>query len=130
MNKSITNLKEKLDKFPEIKYLIEGNSITVPSNCEKGFPVSFCQSQNNFTVSFKGWHEEFDKEEEAFACFKFGLSQKCRLKVLSRGKFEYKWILEHQRNNEWAQDSETGLMFFPFWEKENISYFQNTYFQD
>jgi hypothetical protein len=130
MHATIQKLKEKLDNYPQIKYEVEENSITVFPNQETGFPVSLCVAQNRFTVSFKGWHEELNNEEEALNCFRFGLSNKCRLKVLSKGKFEYKWILEHKKENDWLQDSETGILIFPFWMKKSISYFQNNYFTD
>lgn len=61
----------------------------------------------------------------ALDCFAFGLSDQSRLKVLRRGKFEFRWTLEFIKAGAWQEDSTTGLLFFPFWEKEQIVYRQN-----
>lgn len=36
-------------------------------------------------MSFEGWHEAFEQEEEALECVAFGLSAACRLRVDYRG---------------------------------------------
>jgi len=48
--------------------------------------------------------------------------------IFSAGQFEYKWILEHKKDNAWIEESETGLLLFPFWRKKNIKYYQNNHF--
>jgi hypothetical protein len=55
----------------------------------------------------------------------FGLSNSCRLKIIYRGDFPQKWIVESYENGEWIQDSETGLLLFPFWRTASIVYKQN-----
>ena len=52
-----------------------------------GFSVGLDVSQSHCTVSFNGWHEDFQKEDEALDCFAFGLSDECRLKECRRGNF-------------------------------------------
>ena len=48
---------------------------------------------DEFTVSFAGWHERLDSPEEALRRFTFGLSERCRLRVLNRGTFDYRWTV-------------------------------------
>jgi len=120
---AISQIIEKLTKYPELSYEKEGNSISVtPDN---GFLVWLTETESNLTVGFSGWHEEFSDIEEALNCFAFGLSSKCRLKIYRRGDTEYKWIVHVQHENEWSDDSETGLFFFPFWRKKEIICLQN-----
>ena len=130
MHPTIQKLKDKLDKYPNIKYQFEDNSLTVSSTEETTFPVSLHVNRHVFTVSFKSWHEDFKHEKEALNCFMLGLTNLCRLKVLSRGKFEYKWILEYKEGAHWLQDSETGLLFFPFWIKKKSKYLKNSYLNE
>ena len=119
----ISRIVEKLKKYPELDYVQEESSISVtPSG---GFSVWLTENDNNITVGFNGWHEEFTEQEGAFDCFAFGLSSECRLKVYSRGTTEYKWVVQALKEKEWYDDSETGLLFFPFWRKKQITYLQN-----
>jgi hypothetical protein len=80
---------------------------------------------HGFTVSFSGWHEEFQDEQEAIDCFGFGLSERCRLKVLQRGRMSYKWVVQSRTDQGWTSDSETGLIFFPFWLPKRERHLQN-----
>jgi hypothetical protein len=90
-----------------------------------GFAVSLTEKLSGYTVGFDGWHEEFDEEDEALEAFAFGLSDQCRLKVVKRGKMECAWIVEGRENDQWQEDSTTGLIFIPFWRKRNVEYRQN-----
>ena len=90
-----------------------------------GFPVRLDERGSSYTVSFAGWHEEFDSQAEALSCFAFGLSEACRLRVLSRGSFDYRWIVQHFKDGDWHDDSETGLLVFPFWLRPQERYLQN-----
>jgi hypothetical protein len=51
------------------------------------------RGDNEFTVSFAGWHEPFDSPEVARRRFTFGLSERCKLRILSRGTFDYRWTV-------------------------------------
>ena len=96
----------------------------VPANAD-GFEVVLSRGDREFTVSFAGWHEPFDTPEEALRCFMFGLSDRCRLRVLSRGSFDYRWTVQARRDGRWEDDSETGLLVFPFWLRRRERYLQN-----
>ena len=121
----IEEIKTRLRKYPHAKYESNDSSISVFPTTDKGFTVELIVNQKVYTVSFNGWHENFQSEEEAFNCFAFGLSNECRLKEYRRGNFAYRWSVESQENGEWIEDSTTGLLLFPFWKKAEVCYLQN-----
>ena len=120
---AISKIVEKLKKYPELDYEQDEGIISV--NPVNGFTVWLAENENGYTVGYSGWHDEFTELEEALNCFAFGLSNKCRLKVFKRGSYEYKWVVQALNENEWYDDSETGLLFFPFWRKKEVSILQN-----
>lgn len=122
---AIEQIKEKLRKYPHVTYELGKSSITVLPTSSKGFNVSLEITGMDHTVFFNGWHENFQREEEALDCFAFGLSDECRLKECRRGSFAYRWIVESKQEGEWVADSETGLFLVPFWRTKTIHYLQN-----
>ena len=123
----ITEIKSRLEKYPELVVKEEERSITVKPNSTKGFEVWFSNDENEYTVGFDGWHQHFDKSEveEALNCFAFGLSNECRLKVNSRGGKSYKWVMEALENGVWVAYSTTGLFSLSFWKKAEVRYLSN-----
>lgn len=100
--------------------------IRVPPVDPTGFEVRILQTgRGAYMVWFDGWHEEFDDYSEAVRCFAFGLSSHCRLKVLLKGKMRYRWTVECQKNSQWAENSTTGLLLFPFWRRTSVAYLAN-----
>jgi hypothetical protein len=47
------------------------------------------------------------------------------MRVVYRGAMPTKWIVEARRDGAWVADSETGLIFVPFWLPRRIVYLQN-----
>lgn len=121
----IEEIKTKLQKYPHAKYKGSGNSISVLPTSDDGFTVSLIVNRNTHTVLFDGWHEDFHDKDEALNCFAFGLSTDCRLKEYRRGRFVYKCVVEAKEDGRWVEDSETGLLVFPFWANEEFRYLQN-----
>lgn len=109
-------------RLPELRYTESNGTIVVPAPVPGGFDVSVNES---LVVGYDGWHEEFETEDEALACFAFAFSDRCRLKVTLRGSFAYRWTLESLENGQWVEESTTGLLFFPFWRSRRIEYRQN-----
>lgn len=121
----IDKIREKLEKYPVAKFKVKENSITFIPDTEDGFEVRLVAQPNRYFVSYDGWHEEFEDENEALKCFGFGLSEKCRLKVTQRGRMRYRWLLQINVDNEWRPETETGLIFFPFWLRKSERFLQN-----
>jgi hypothetical protein len=46
--------------------------------------------------------------------------------VTKRGSFACNWVVESKNENEWVKDSETGLIFIPFWRKKSVQYLRNS----
>ena len=122
---AIDKIKDKLKKYPQLSCQINDNKIYVEPSSPAGFTVWLTENNPGYTVGFDGWHEEFDNEDEALNCFAFGLSDKCRLKVLKRGNMPYSWSVEIKYDDEWNEDSKTGLIFVPFWKTKSIEYLTN-----
>jgi hypothetical protein len=122
----IDDIKTRLSKYPHIRYESDASSITVFPHSPDGFAVTLVVNHGNvYTISFEGWHEDFESEEEAFNVFAFGLSDECRLKEYRRGNFAYKWTVEYLEEGQWKEESTTGLILFPFWKRMAVRYLQN-----
>lgn len=78
---AISKIKEKFKKYTKIKYHKDTNCITVSSAQEGGFTVSYTFNGDKHMISFLGWHEKFNDEDEALNCFTFELSNECKLRV-------------------------------------------------
>ena len=120
----IKELKEILKKYPEVQYEYKNGWFTVKPQ-EGGFPVMLTTSDRGTMVSWGGWHEDFTDQQEAIDCFMSGLMSKSRLKVFFRGNFEYRWVAETFYKEQWTNAGSTVLIFYPFWKKKRIEYFQN-----
>lgn len=123
---AIEEIKRRLEKYPTLRFRGDNRSITVDAPSPEGFSLSLTSSNDEYVVSFNGWHENFKSDAEALNCFAMGLSDQCRLKVVRRGKTEYKWTLEYWNRDGWCEESTTGLLVFPFWQKAEIVYRQNS----
>lgn len=122
----IVEIKKRLSKYPDAHYFGDASSITVLPSSPNGFSVSIeANLGNSYTISFEGWHEEFEDAEEALNVFALGLSDECRLREHRRGSFAYKWTMESFEDGEWTEQSTTGLLLFPFWMKKSVRYLQN-----
>ncbi len=122
---AIEEIKERLKKYPELKYNVSGSTITIDAPSPDGFSVSLIKGTSEWIVHFDGWHEHFDSKDAALNCFAFGLSDECRLEITLRGKFPYGWTLQSKTDNGWESDSTTGLIFFPFWRRKRVEYRRN-----
>jgi|SRR5690554_114364 len=119
----IAEIKERLKKYPNLPVNSDSNTVSVKP--ENGFTV-WAESQGNLiTIGFEGWHEEFDNPEEALNCFAWGLSNECRIKVVSRGGKPHKWVVQRLENGSWVNESTVGLLFFQFWRRKSTKYVQN-----
>jgi hypothetical protein len=125
----IENAKSFLKKYPDLNCEIGDGYINVFPSSPDGFVVSFSElrgdPEEKYLVSFEGWHESFSNSEQAFRCFKAGLSSNCRLQIFERGKKQYKWILEVKEDGEWKKHSVTAWIFFPYWRRRTIKVYQN-----
>lgn len=123
----IAAIRAKLLRYPHLRYTADARSISVEPQDTSGFTVSIFIDGDRHTVRFDGWHEEFADGGQALECFALGLSDSCRLGVTYRGNTATKWVLESRggANEPWVVDSETGLLFIPFWRCARVVHRQN-----
>ena len=121
----IRKIKEKLSRYPAVRFSEGRGAIEIHPADESGFKVSLRVLASGFLVHFDGWHEEFASEADALNCLAFGLSAECRLAVVLRGNTPVKWTLESLEDQGWTSDSEVGLLLQPFWRRPRVVYRQN-----
>lgn len=120
----VEDIKARLQKYPTTRHESGESWIRVLPASSDGFGVQLSAGSNSYVVSFEGWHDDFDREDDALNCFAFGLSSECRLKVWSFAGFDYKWTLEHFEDGAWIEDSTVGLLVVPLC-KRRFRYLQN-----
>jgi hypothetical protein len=126
----IDKITEKLNKYPDVAYELEDKTIKVLPCTGDGFEVSLSILNSGFVINFDGWHEEIEMEEDALNWFAFGLCEDCRLKVISRGSYDYKWVVERRTDTGWKFHNLIGLLFFPFWRAKRERYLQNHFIKN
>lgn len=120
-------IAEELDRS-RIAYARQSDdTIAVPPSSPTGFEVRACSGDKGGIVWLGSWHEHFDSDDLALKCFLWGLTDKCRLKVVFRGQMDCAWITQGRRGDAWEDDQVVGLLLVPFWRKKSARYFQNHY---
>lgn len=126
---AIDLLTAQLVVYPHLPYDAHGATISVPAATETGFSVTLQETRHGaFVVFGGGWHEEFHRADEAVSCFLFGLSTRCRLRVVSRGRLRCRWTVEVWEEGEWRPESTVNPLLVPFWRAAEVSYLQNDWF--
>jgi len=123
---AIKKINDRLAKYPAVQFDADDSRITIHPSDTDGFEVSLFTSNQEYSVFFGGWHEQFASEEEALNCLAFGLSAACRLRVEYRGKVAYRWAVEALEDGQWRTDSTVGLLVFPYWRRRRVEYRQNS----
>ena len=105
----------------------DDGAIAVAPSSPTGFEARAWAGDDGATVWLGGWHEHFDDEDLALKCFLWGLTDKCRLKVVFRGQMDCTWVTQGRRENAWEDDQVVGLILVPFWRRKSVRYLQNDY---
>lgn len=105
---------------PTFDRVVERCSVLFRCKAPEGFDVGIADIAQDVVVSFDGWHEQFDDRGEAADCARFGLSRRCRLKVVKRGRRACSWTVQAMRGDDWADVSTTGLLLVPFWRRPRV----------
>ncbi|MCY2951334.1 MAG: hypothetical protein NTU53_05065 [Planctomycetota bacterium] len=123
---TIEKIVERLQKYPNLKYRVEANTITVEAPSARGFCVWLREERGKYVVGYdEGWHEHFEDETGALMCFAYGLSAEAKLVISRRGKTCYCWTLEGRTNDGWAKVGTIRRWLFPFWRRKEVVYRQN-----
>ena len=105
-------------------------AIEVRPTSGDGFLVRLeVRGPRDFLVAFDGWRHRFDRAEDAYDCFEYGLSDSCRLKVTRRGDRPVAWQVEKREYGMWAPGHVERRRLVPFWKPLRIEYRQNRVFR-
>lgn len=112
------------------EYVATADAIEVPASADDGFTVRLeVLGARDFLVRYDGWRHRFDRAEDAYDCFEYGLSDSCRLKVTFRGDEAVEWQVEKREYGMWAPGHAEGRTLVPFWRKRRVEYRQNRHFR-
>lgn len=112
-NSVVEEIKARLQRHPTARHESGEAWIRVLPDSNNGFIVQLSVDADKYVVSFEGWHEDFERKDDALNCFAFGLSSMCRLKVWCFARLDYKWTVEHYQDGAWVEDSTVGLLAVP-----------------
>jgi hypothetical protein len=125
----LDRVEATLERYPTIRYERSPESVEVHATTPDGFDVSITAADSSTIVHYDGWHEHFDTPDEALNCFMSGLTEGVRLRVFSRGTYDYKWIAELRHGGQWEPAGTVGLIIFPFWRKQGVRLLQNRHLE-
>lgn len=115
-----------LGKYSQLRFEKRDNLIRVLPAVREGFEVVIEEVwENHFSVSFDHWHEDFYNLEEATDCFLLGLSNRCRVKVESKGGVPFRWTVEYLDSREWHERSSNSVWTHRFLSAATTAYLQN-----
>jgi len=105
--------------------------IVVPPATPNGFVVRLQMVHDRqYVVSYDDWQHTFDRAEDAYDCFEFGLSDSCRLKITLRGDEPITWDVEKREYGMWAPGRHPRKRrSLAFWRPTRIVYRQNHVFR-
>ena len=107
------------------------DAIAVPPASADGFAVRLQMVHDReYVVSYDAWQHTFDRAEDAYDCFEYGLSDSCRLKITLRGDEPINWDVERREYGMWAPGRHPRKRrSLAFWRPARIVYRQNHVFR-
>ena len=112
-----------------LAHTIAADEIVVPAAGADGFEVRLRMANDRaFVVMFEQWRHDFDRAEDAYDCFEFGLSDSCRLKIVYRGGEPERWQVEKREFGMWAPGHAVTRRSWALWKPRRIEYRQNHVF--
>jgi len=107
------------------------DTITVPPPAADGFLVRLRMvDDRQFVVWYDRWEQTFDRAEDAFDCFEYGLSDSCRLKIVLRGDTPIVWHVEKREYGMWVPGNHPRkARSLAFWRQRSVVYRQNRVFR-
>ena len=106
------------------------NTIVVPAATDEGFAVRLrMEHDRQFVVEYDAWQHAFDRAEDAYDCFEYGLSESCRLKITLRGDEPVIWHVEKREYGMWVPGRHPlKRLDLAFWRPARVVYLQNHVF--
>ena len=112
-----------------VPHTVAGDEIVVPRQSADGFDVRLrLVSERSYVVMFDQWRQDFDRAEDAYDCFEYGLSDSCRLKLVYRGDRPESWQVEKREFGVWAPGHAVTRRSLAFWKPRRVEHRQNRVF--
>jgi hypothetical protein len=107
------------------------DSIFVATGAPDGFDVRLTMVHDReFVVWYDRWQHTFDRAEDAYDCFEYGLSDSCRLKITLCGDRPVAWQVEKREYGMWVPARHvTTSRSLAFWRPRRSVYRQNHVFR-
>jgi hypothetical protein len=108
----------------------DATRIVVVAEEPSGFDVTLrVIGPRKFVVSYEGWFQAFDRAEDAYDCFEYGLSDSCGLRITFRGRMPVAWQIEKREYGVWMPGRSVRRRVMPFWRAARIERRQNRVFR-
>lgn len=131
MDEPIARIEAKLKKYPDARYELIQRGIRIAPPNARGFAITLTEEPPEWVVSFgQVSHSHFGDVEDALSYLAFGLSDRCRVREMTRGSMVQRAIVEARDGDTWKFMNTTGLLFFPFWRRKQEIVYQNNLVRD
>jgi hypothetical protein len=106
------------------------DEVSLAPSAPDGFRVTLrIRGPDAYEVHCDGWIESFPRPEDAFDCFLFALSDRCRLRITLRGATPVRWQVLRREYGIWALGPVRRRRLVPFWRRSRVEHRQNTVFR-
>ena len=113
----------------------DDTEVTIHKANKDGFDVIVCIDEIAIYILtdcdfHDNWNlNEFNNHDEAFETI-FGivrdmLSENMQIKVLQSNDSPYRWVLQFKEENEWIDESTTGLLFWNYFGRRSEKIYKN-----
>lgn len=125
----IDRARKTLTALPAaVPFRANEHHVIVPGS-PAGFTVTLqALGPRRFRVTYDGWSQTFDRAEDAYDCFEYGLSDSCRLRVTYRGNEAVAWQIEKREYGLWMPGRRVARRLVPFWRRQRVEHRQNRVF--
>ncbi|MFK8013467.1 MAG: hypothetical protein AB8B80_15620 [Marinicellaceae bacterium] len=113
----------------------DNTEVTIHEANSNGFDVSVSMDEVDlYILTDCGFHDhwrltEFKNNNEAlesiFGLVRDMLSENMQIKVMLTNKSPYRWILQFREENEWIDESTTGLLFWNYFGRRREEVYKN-----
>lgn len=121
----IASLIAALSGYPSLKLARLGDRLEIENPAPGSFPVSLRETGGRFTVALGPCRWSFTDSREAVDHVLFGLSDRCRLREISRGA-PYRWIVEQISDRGWMPLNERRTLAVRFWKPRSERLLRNS----
>jgi hypothetical protein len=120
-----------LRRIDGVAFTASEEEIAVLPASADGFVVRMWMVHDReYHVAYDRWEHVFDRAEDAYDCFEYGLSDSCRLRITLRGDAPVAWHVEKREYGMWAPGHRPlRRRLVPFWRPARVVYRQNRVFR-